>query len=120
MKIYLDDTRENPPGWEIARNFRELKSLLEKASQNGEKIERLSLDNDLGEGEMEGYQIMKWLSENYPETLVGETICDIHSANPVGHENMEKFLEFCRKHKNQLLVEKENPEPTERFGEKFK
>lgn len=106
MKIYLDDIRETPEGWTLAKNLTELKEIIEQVKKRGEKIESISFDHDLGEGEIDGYGVMKWLSETYPEYLVGETTCEFHSANPVGRENMEKFLEFCQKNKVELLEKK--------------
>jgi vacuolar-type H+-ATPase subunit I/STV1 len=69
MKIFLDDLYETerkswiPEGYVGAKNFAEFKSLLEDALARGEKIEGLSFDNDLGEGEMDGWEIARWLTK---------------------------------------------------------
>lgn len=58
MKIYLDDERETPEGWQRSYTVEETITLL----QNHE-VSALSLDNDLGEGNQEGYKVLDWLEE---------------------------------------------------------
>ena len=45
MKLYLDDLRNPPEGWALARNIREAKRLVEA---NKGQITNMSLDHDLG------------------------------------------------------------------------
>lgn len=112
MKIYLDDLRDPPDAsWTIARTFDEFRELVD----SDEPIGAISFDNDLGEGEMEGYDILKWLAEYRPELLVGEQDIEFHSANPKAVENMEAFLQSCRDHREDLLEQKNRPHP---FGER--
>jgi hypothetical protein len=49
----------------------------------------MSLDHDLG-GDETVMQILHWMSENFYE--LGPPAWTIHSANPVGRQNMESFL----------------------------
>ena len=48
----------------------------------------ISCDNDLGEGEAEGYKLLDWLeltNRNYP--------IHIHSTNPVAVQRMRRIIE---------------------------
>lgn len=116
MKIYLDDNhmgdRPCPEGWEAAHNFAEFKKIIDDAREKQEPIEAISFDNDLGEGEPEGHKIMKWLSETCPELLVNpeQTKITVHSGNTPAIEEMESFLDQCRRHKELLLSQRERPD----------
>ena len=48
MKIWLDDLRPAPWGYESARSVNEAKTLIREAERNGIEIEVLDLDHDLG------------------------------------------------------------------------
>ncbi len=119
MKIYLDDYRPIPEGWEGARNSSEFKALIEKAKSESIEIEEIALDNDLGENdgkgrEIQGYDLIKWLAENYPEYILGETKLYSHSANTVQRNAIDNYIEFCRKHPEELMAHREKEYP---FGE---
>jgi hypothetical protein len=103
VKIYLDDIRQVPEGWALVTGVEEFKRLIKEASDNGERIEAISFDHDLGENVQDGYDAVKWLAENYPQYLMEDVAIDSHSDNPAGRENIEKFVEFCRNKKEQLL-----------------
>ena len=78
MKIWLDDLRPAPWGYESAR------------SVNGIEIEVLDLDHDLGDFANQGgdaIKLLDWLVER--ETFYP---VEIHTANPVGRANMESVL----------------------------
>lgn len=117
MKIFLDDLFDTdrkswiPEGYIGARNFTEFKQLLEKTLKNGEKIEAISFDNDLGKGEMEGWEIAKWLTEAHPEIFAENPELLIHSANPSGRENLKHYTELGLKHYKDLTEAKELPHP---------
>ena len=111
MKIWLDDLRPAPKGYtrvylvdeainEIIRCNRETDFLWKQYTlgyidrQLFEKcmkiftIEEISCDNDLGEGNAEGYKLLDWLEatgRNYP--------IRIHSANPVARERMRAIIQ---------------------------
>ena len=123
MKIWLDDqlddpstpNRHVPEGFVGAKNAVDFKRLVEQAVENGEVIEEIHLDNDLGEGEIEGYQLLEWLKENYPEIVVdGKTEINIHSENSVRREHMRKQLEWWRENPNEIIAMKGRKNP---FGE---
>ena len=92
MKIWLDDLRPVPDGFIWVHNLAELKALL---ASNQEVIEVMSFDNDLGDGEPEGYDIIKWLANTHLERWPKEI--RVHSANPAGAHNIQQYIDFIRR-----------------------
>lgn len=90
MKLWLDDLRPVPYGYEGAKSVNEAKKLIQEAEHNGIEIEALDLDHDLGDYADQGGDVIRlldWLAERgtfYP--------VEIHTANPVGRANMERIL----------------------------
>lgn len=107
----MDDVRETPSGYvrvytvqgainEIIRGNKETdflwsqyilgnisRDLFEKCSKVF-TIEEISCDNDLGEGEPEGYKLLDWLE------ATGRNIpIRIHSANSVARQRMELTIQ---------------------------
>lgn len=102
MKIFLDDDDENrktPEGFERVHNLQELAGLL--GSRPNEPVEVMSFDNDLGDGTPEGYEIAKWLAENYLERWPKEV--RVHSANSSAAPAIRAFDSYVRRH----LLDKE-------------
>ena len=90
MKIWLDDLRPAPWGYESTRSVNEAKTLIREAERNGIEIEVLDLDHDLGDFANQGgdaIKLLDWLVER--ETFYP---VEIHAANPVGRANMESVL----------------------------
>ena len=90
MKIWVDDLRPVPKGYEGARSVNEAIALIEKAENNGIEVEVLDLDHDLGDFAADGgdaIKLLDWLAER--ETFYP---VEIHTANPVGRANMERML----------------------------
>ena len=90
MKLWLDDLRPVPYGYEGARSVNEAKQLILEAEHNGIEIEALDLDHDLGDYADQGgdaIRLLDWLAER--ETFYP---VEIHTANPVGRVNMERIL----------------------------
>lgn len=88
MYLYVDDLRDCPVGFTLARTYDEAIHLLEN-----NKVEVLSLDHDLGEdsdGKLlpTGYDLVKYFCEN---GLRANRIY-MHTDNPVGRENMFETL----------------------------
>ena len=90
MKLWLDDIREAPEGWvHFTCPWRALEAIL----RLGDMIEEWSLDHDLGDNVPTGYDFLcmiellvaKGLSVHVPPV-------NIHSANPVGRDNMLSAL----------------------------
>jgi hypothetical protein len=86
MKLFLDDTRTPPDSsWTLVRTIEECKSHLEIG-----EVEELSLDNDLGEGFLEGRELVKWMAENeiWPKNKP-----KVHSGNIVAALYMRQMIE---------------------------
>lgn len=103
FKVYIDDIRTPiNPQWTVLRSFNELVSFLEEHGLN--KIELISFDHDLGdlrEIEKTGYDCAKhlvdrWFEEADTLLIPKEDIyfpqTYVHSANPVGSENIIKYI----------------------------
>ncbi len=90
MKIWLDDVRQVPDGYVWTRSVNETIRLIENAEAVGEEIDLLDLDHDLGDYAPDGgdaIKLLDYLVEHekfYPIKL--------HTANPVGRENMERMI----------------------------
>lgn len=88
INLYVDDLRICPKNFEIAKNMDIAKQYLKDFN-----IDVLSLDHDLGEDENgnilpTGYDLVKFICEN--NFSINEIY--IHTANPVGRENMYQTL----------------------------
>lgn len=84
INLYVDDLRDCPEGFLIARNIEQAKYYLHKFN-----IGIISLDHDLGADDQgnllpTGYELVKYICEN---GLKIDKIY-IHTDNPVGRENM--------------------------------
>lgn len=88
INIYLDDLRDCPEGFILAKTMEEAIELFKK-----DNVNILSLDHDLGEDSNNnllktGYDFVKYFCEN---GLYANKIY-IHTDNPVGRENMYQTL----------------------------
>lgn len=93
VNVYLDDLRDCPEGFILAKKIDELKVLLMV-----HKIAILSLDHDLGtdaSGQLlpTGYDFVKWFCE---EGLFVEQLY-LHTDNVVGKDNMYSLLKAAQK-----------------------
>jgi hypothetical protein len=102
-KLYLDDVR-NPQseGWEIVRTYEDFVKWIECKGLPDE----VSFDHDLAsihydlstgtEGfeylEKTGYDAAKWLCEYCWENGLPLPTWNVHSANPVGRDNIIQLL----------------------------
>lgn len=82
MKLFLDDIRTVPEGWEGVRTYEECVFRL----GTGE-YDEVSLDYSLG-GRFTGLDVLKWMTENqkYPPRL------NIHSSHPYGRQTMRAYV----------------------------
>lgn len=93
INVYLDDLRDCPKGYEIARNVERAKKLFQDREVN-----ILSLDHDLGE-DLEGnlletgYDFVKYFCEKgmYCSKIY------IHTDNVVGRSNMYETLKGAQR-----------------------
>jgi len=84
INLYVDDLRKCPSNFILAKNIEVAKKLFKDYD-----IDILSLDHDLGEDENKvilqtGYDLVKYICEN--NISIKEVF--IHTANPVGRDNM--------------------------------
>lgn len=111
MKLYLDDIRTpKTDGWVIVRNYDDFTDWIK---QNGVP-DSISFDHDLGEDiakenvengmnkkkarmqkkeAKSGYDCAKWLCQYCWENALPLPKWDVHSANPVGAQNIKQLLE---------------------------
>lgn len=91
VKIWVDDIRPVPSGYEGTKSVDETIILIEKIEADGGEVEMLDLDHDLGDYARFGgdaIKILDYLAER--ETFYP---ISIHTANPVGRANMERMIE---------------------------
>lgn len=93
INLYVDDLRDCPTGFTIARNIEEAIYYLENY-----KVHILSLDHDLGEdinGVLlpTGYDLVKHMCQN---GLYADKIY-LHTDNGVGRENMYQTLKASQR-----------------------
>lgn len=93
-KLWVDDVRPAPAGWNLAVNYDEaIKSL----STN--QYDEVSLDHDIASydstgRERTGYDIALWLANR--KVALGEYVPPIvkcHSANPPGRQRIEGVID---------------------------
>lgn len=94
ISIFLDDLRPTPTGFERTYTVPETVELIQNCQEKNIAIDILSLDNDLGEGEAEGYTLLDWLEEQFFEDdnfLLPQKIV-VHSDNAAARERMEMVI----------------------------
>lgn len=94
MKLYVDDVRDAPsPEWSVVRTSSHAITFI----QTFGLPDVISFDHDLG-GDDTSMRIVDWLIEeilDYRISVPEVFIFYVHSANPVGAENLEhKFGNF--------------------------
>lgn len=84
MKIYLDDERLAPPGWQQARWPDEVIALLATGA-----VTDLSLDHDLGDDARgTGYDVILWIEEAVATRAFVPPRIAVHSANSAARTRM--------------------------------
>ena len=96
FNIWLDDVRPMPQDGEFnvrCSNFYEFKAIIDLANDVGIEIECISFDHDLGEGKT-GMDCVKYLVQMDMDHTVLDSHFEfkVHSANPVGKENIQEYL----------------------------
>ena len=92
IKIYLDDVREAPKGWLLVKNAEHAIWWLKF-----EGVGEISLDHDLGEGQLTGYDVVKWIEKEVYTNDFVPPIIHIHSSNPVGRKNIKACIKSISK-----------------------
>lgn len=92
MKLFVDDVRPCPSGWELATTAEEAILLIDY-----ENVTEISLDHDLGDSdhdpEWTGYTVLMYIESKVVFDATYEApIINIHTANTAGR----KRLELCK------------------------
>ena len=110
-KLYLDDVRNpNSEGWDIVRTYEDFVSWIEEKRLPDE----VSFDHDLASiqydsqktqesfnyHEKTGYDAAKWLCEYCWTNGLPIPTWNVHSANPVGRDNIIQLIENFEKKLN--------------------
>lgn len=84
MKLWLDDEREAPEGWEWAKTADEAVQLI----RNG-KVTEVSLDRDLGESDNgTGEDVLRYIELKLNLKQIPKLIIHIHTANVAAKPRM--------------------------------
>lgn len=90
MKIWIDDIRRPPIGYEHCLTVNDAIKLIELTEKSNDVIEVIDIDHDAGDYVQFGgdyIKLLDWLEEtgrNFP--------IRIHSMNPVGVQNMRAII----------------------------
>lgn len=88
MRLFIDDIRVAPYGWDYAYSVSE---AIDYIKQFYDKIEIISLDHDAGDcGPPDYIKILDWAEEFYGSNF--KPAIRLHSANPVGITNMRRII----------------------------
>ena len=101
IRFWLDDVRPKPEDelgvkwlWYTTAEamIEDMKRYINWSATgvNNWEIDMVSLDNDLGEGLMEGYQVLDWLESLLIPVDFG---IHIHTSNPVARERMRAIIQ---------------------------
>jgi hypothetical protein len=83
-RIFLDDVRQEPPGWERAYWPDEVIAALKAGD-----VAEISLDHDLGnDARGTGYDVIRWIEEAVARQHFVPPKIRVHSANPVACARM--------------------------------
>lgn len=98
MRIFLDDERFPAPdsgAWLISRSAEHAIHLVENFCSPG-KLTFVSFDHDLGPDQKTGMDFARYLVEKDIDSggtfLPSDFSFYVHSQNPVGKENIERYL----------------------------
>lgn len=94
LKLFVDDIRDPLDNtWIIIRDFDVAIELLSKSN-----VDLISLDHDLSECKKTGYDIIKWIEEKtFKDISYLPPKIIVHSANPVGKNNIEVTIKSINK-----------------------
>jgi len=98
MKLWLDDIRPAPEGWERVKDATEFWRAIAKTHCMKE-VEAISFDNDLGENRVEGWEIAKDLLDMYivQTDLKHVPILTVHSANVPAAKRIKGYISDIEK-----------------------
>ncbi|NPB03767.1 MAG: hypothetical protein GXO39_05065 [Thermotogae bacterium] len=96
LKVYLDDVREPPKGYLVFRDAEGLtKFITNVLGGDLSGVQEFSLDHDLGNGKRSGADFLRWVLDGILAGRIKNARAakwTVHSANPVGSENMKHLI----------------------------
>lgn len=93
MRIWLDDVRPIPQGWDMhVKTVEEAIELLET-----HEITAISFDHDLGTDKT-GYDLAKWIEYMAHSEGLPPLEWHVHSANPVGARNIKAAMKMAERY----------------------
>lgn len=95
----MDDARTTPHGWVRTYTVEQTIAQLETRT-----VTHLSLDNDLGEDQPEGYKVLDWLEEKvfHDQTFPMPEV-QVHSSNASRVEYMNRTLKSIERIRQQQI-----------------
>lgn len=93
MRLWLDDIRPMPEDFDFAVTTAQC--AINELS--GDNVDFISFDHDLGDEHGTGYTVACWIERAIYNRLLRK--CPdyaIHSANPVGRENIRRAMEHAK------------------------
>lgn len=96
MKLWIDDVRPMPEGFDRhAKTASEAIEIIKAC----DRIEEISFDHDLGnDADGTGYDVAKFIEEQAYRGIKPPPLkWSIHSANPVGRQNIRKAMESAER-----------------------
>ena len=92
MRVWLDDVREMPKGFDLwVKNPNHMMSLIHSGV-----VTYISFDHDLGTNKT-GYDVAKCIEQLSYDGFITSIGWDIHSANPVGRKNIQMAMESAKR-----------------------
>lgn len=80
MKVYLDDERRAPTGWQQVRQSQEVIELLKAGG-----VQELSLGNDArGAGD----EVLRWIQEAVSICDFDPPVIEVHTVNPAARNRL--------------------------------
>ncbi len=87
VRVWLDDVREMPEGFDI--HVKTAQEAIDLISQN--RVVKISFDHDLGT-ELTGYDVAKKIEELAFNSKISQVEWSVHSQNGVGAENIKRAM----------------------------
>ncbi len=88
MKLWIDDERSAPEGWQRAKTAYEAIGCVES-----QEVTHVSFDHDLGEGNGNGHDVICVIERMVAEGRMKPPQMAVHSANPVGAARIQQAID---------------------------
>ena len=96
MRIWLDDERQMPDGYDL--HIKKASVLIKLLSKGRSVVSFISFDHDLGDDkDGTGYSVATYIEEMAQAQRIARIEWKIHSANPVGEKNITAAMESAER-----------------------